>query len=167
MSKLPEINTILYATDLGKHMRPVFRHALGLAETHGARIIMLHVAEPLSATGQAIVEAYLPAAEVERIHDSGMHEILETMRDRINQFCEEETGVTPEDFAFVSDVVVTHGRPGSEIPRQAKARGADLIIMGSCSHGLLGRAILGSSAKRVIQASEVPVLVIPNCQKSS
>lgn len=166
MSKLPEINTILYATDLGKYMRPVFRQAMGLAEMYGAHVIMLHVAEPLTATGQAIVEAYLPADQVERIHDDGMHRILETMRDRINQFCEEETGVTPEDSSLVSDVVVTHGRPGNEIPRQAKDRGADLIVMGSCSHGLLGRAILGSSAKRVIQASEVPVLVIPNCHRS-
>ncbi len=45
---IPRYKKILYATDFGENMRPVFSHAIGLARQYDAQIIMLHVAEPLS-----------------------------------------------------------------------------------------------------------------------
>ncbi|MFN2168291.1 MAG: universal stress protein, partial [Anaerolineae bacterium] len=117
MSKLPSIKTILYASDQGTHMRPVFRRAIAMAECHKAQIIMLHVAEPLTSTGLAVVEAYLPKAQFEKYQHEGMQKILERMRARIAKFCEDETGTSPEDSSLVSEVVVVHGRPGVEIPR--------------------------------------------------
>ena len=39
---MTEINTILYATDLGKHTRPAFRMAVSLAKQHDAKIIFFH-----------------------------------------------------------------------------------------------------------------------------
>ena len=164
MSQAPSIKTIIYATDLGDHMLPVFRRTIDMAERFEAQIVMLHVAEPLTSTGMAVVEAYLPKDDFERFQHEGMQKILERMRERISNFFQDETGSHPDDSALISDVVVTHGRPGDEIPRQAKERGADLIVMGTCSHGLLGHGLLGSTARRVIQASEVPVLVVPNCK---
>ena len=59
MSNLPQINTILYVTDLGKHTRPVFRHALRQAQFAGADLLMLHVLEPLSTTSRAVIDVYL------------------------------------------------------------------------------------------------------------
>jgi len=159
------IQTILYATDLGVHMRPVFRRAIQLARTHQARIIMLHVLEPLSGTGQAIVDAYLPSKKREELQQDGMKKVLDRMRTRIARFCEDELGEGPDASPLVSDVVVHSGRAGDEIPRQADAKGADLIVMGTCSHGLLGRGLVGSTAARVIQTSRVPVLVVPNCHR--
>jgi nucleotide-binding universal stress UspA family protein len=50
------------------------------------------------------------------------------------------------------------------IPAQATDKGADLIVMGTCSHRLLGHGLLGSTAQRVIQRSDVPVMVVPNCE---
>jgi nucleotide-binding universal stress UspA family protein len=164
VSKTAPIKTILYATDQGTHMRPVFRRAIAMAEVHGAQIIMLHVAEPLTATGMAVVEAYLPKDQFSRYQHEGMQKILEQMRKRIVKFCEDETGECPEDSNLVSEVIVVHGRPGDEIPRQAKQHGADLIVMGTCSHGLLGHGLLGSTARRVVQRSDIPVLVVPNCK---
>ena len=40
------INTILYATDLGKHARPAFRMAVTLAKQSNAKIHFLYVIEP-------------------------------------------------------------------------------------------------------------------------
>jgi nucleotide-binding universal stress UspA family protein len=70
----------------------------------------------------------------------------------------DELGVCAGESALVSAIVVHAGRPGDAIPRQAQDKGADLIVMGTCSHGLLG-----STAVRVVQSSRVPVLVVPNC----
>jgi len=163
MAELPKINTILYASDLGTHMRPVFRRAIELARTNKARIIMLHVMEPLGGTGQAIVDAYLSAKKREQLQQDGMKKVLDVMRARIAKFCEDELGEGPDASPLVSDVVVHMGRAGDEIPRQAEEKGADIIVMGTCSHGLLGRGLVGSTAVRVIQISRVPVLVVPNC----
>lgn len=167
MNKQASFDTIIYATDLGDHMRPVFRRALAMAECNNAHIIMLHVLEPLTATGMSIVETYLPEQQYQQFHHEGMQKVLETMRRRIAAFCRDETGEHPEESSLVSDVVVAHGKPGDEIPHQAKTRNADLIVVGSCTHGLLGHGILGSTARRVLQSAEVPVLVVPNCNNET
>ncbi len=60
MSKIPKYKTLLYASDLGSHTRPVFRHATGLARQYQARIVMLHVVEPIGLTGEAVINTYLP-----------------------------------------------------------------------------------------------------------
>ncbi len=159
-----QIKTILYATDLGDHMRPVFRLAIHLAQAHDARIIMLHVMEPLTGTGQTVIDIYLSEKERQQVQDDGMRRVLDTMRERIARFYKEELGEPPEESTLVSDVVVRTGRPGDEIPFQAEDKGADLVVMGTCSHGLLGRGLVGSTAVRVIQACRVPVVVVPNCQ---
>jgi nucleotide-binding universal stress UspA family protein len=126
---------------------------------------MLHIAEPLTATGQAIVEAYLPADQVDRFNREGLHSIIERMQERLARFCEEETGICPDDSNLVSDVVVAHGQPADEIVRHARQYQADLIVMGSCSHHVLGHVSLGSTTRRVVQASTVPVLIVPNCRE--
>ena len=73
MSALPEIKTILYATDLSRHMRPVFRHAISLAQHLNAKIIMLHVVEPLGSTGEAVISAYL-GSEMAQVSDAAAQE---------------------------------------------------------------------------------------------
>jgi nucleotide-binding universal stress UspA family protein len=163
MADAPAYKTILYATDLGAHMRPVFRRAIQLARSSRGRIIMLHVMEPLSGTGQAIVDAYLSPKKRAALQHDGMQKVLETMRERIAKFCKDELGEGPDAAPLVSDVVVHTGRPGDEISRQAEDKGADVIVVGTCSHGLLGRGLVGSTAARVVQTSRVPVLVVPNC----
>lgn len=164
MSEKHTIDTIIYATDMGDHMRPVFRRAIHLAEHHEANIIMVHVMEPLTETGNAVVEAYLSKEQYEQFHHAGMQDVLERMHQRVTNFCREETGACPSSgSALVSDIVVTHGRPSIVLPQQAQDKGGDLIVMGTCSHRLLGHGMLGSTAQRVIQHSRVPVMVVPNC----
>lgn len=48
------IKTIRYSTDMGGHMRPVFRFTIGMAQQHEAKIIMLHVIEPISSGGACL-----------------------------------------------------------------------------------------------------------------
>ena len=67
MKSLPRISTILYATDLGKNTRPVFKQAIGHAIAHNAKIIMLHIVEPLSDTAKAVISAYMPETEIEGV----------------------------------------------------------------------------------------------------
>jgi nucleotide-binding universal stress UspA family protein len=52
------------------------------------------------------------------------------------------------------------GNPGAEIVKAAKKDKAQLIVMGTHGHGILGRAILGSVAQNVLTQVEIPVLLV-------
>jgi len=162
VSQPAEIKTILYATDLGKRTRPVFRQAVMLARTCEARIVMLHVVEPLGSTGKAVLSLYLPNKKMDDLEKDSLHEIMGTMKTRLARFCEDEGAMCDGGSALVSDIVVVSGRPGDEIVRQAAVHKADMVIVGSCSQGL-GGGQLGSTARRVTREAKVPVLVVPNC----
>jgi nucleotide-binding universal stress UspA family protein len=54
----------------------------------------------------------------------------------------------------------TVGSPAKELLAAAKREKAQLIVMGTHGHGLLGRALMGSVAQRVVADSEVPVLLV-------
>ena len=71
----PQYKKILYATDLGERMQPVFHHAIGLAQQYGGKIIMLHVVEPLGTTGRALIDHYAPNLAM-KLEQDGLKEIL-------------------------------------------------------------------------------------------
>ncbi|RZJ02433.1 MAG: universal stress protein, partial [Haliea sp.] len=52
------------------------------------------------------------------------------------------------------------GSPAAEIVRAATKAQAHLIVMGTHGHGLLGRAVMGSVAQRVISDADIPVLLV-------
>jgi len=165
MSETPQYKTILYATDLGERMRPVFRHAIGLARQYQAKIIMLHVVEPLGSTSEAVLSIYLPERKREEVEHAGMKKVLEQMKQRLEKFCKEEAALCGEGSPKVSEVLVTAGHPAEEILHQAEKHHADLIVMGSFGKHILGRHVLGSTARYITQSSPVPVLIVPNTKK--
>ncbi|MCP3876667.1 MAG: universal stress protein, partial [Desulfobacteraceae bacterium] len=52
------------------------------------------------------------------------------------------------------------GNPTEEILVTSKNIKADMIVMGSYGHNILQGALLGGTARKVVQTSEKPVLVI-------
>ena len=52
------------------------------------------------------------------------------------------------------------GNPAQEIVRATQREGAHLLVMGTHGHGLLGRALMGSVAQRVIADCDIPVLLV-------
>jgi nucleotide-binding universal stress UspA family protein len=52
------------------------------------------------------------------------------------------------------------GNAGAEIAKAAKKDKAQMIVMGTHGHGLLGRAVLGSVAQNVLTQVEIPVLLV-------
>jgi nucleotide-binding universal stress UspA family protein len=51
------------------------------------------------------------------------------------------------------------GPPDQQILRMAERENAHMIVMGTHGHGLLGRAVMGSVAQRVVAGSTIPVLL--------
>ncbi len=52
------------------------------------------------------------------------------------------------------------GSPAAEIVEASRREQAHMIVMGTHGHGLLGRALMGSVAQRVVADCDVPVLLV-------
>ncbi len=161
MKNKPEISTILYATDLGDHTRPVFRHALAMAKQYDAKIIMLHVVEPMSETAMAVVRTYLSKELTDDVKKDAMKEIIVSMKERLKKFYDDEC-LDGKQSAWVKEVLVVTGKPSEEILRVAEEDHASIIIMGKSTRKVRGVRVMGSTARRVSRMSRIPVLVVPN-----
>jgi len=164
MSNPSEYKTIVYATDLGKQTRPVFRHAANLAKKCGAKIVMTHAVKPLGATGRAVISTYLPDLDISHLEHDGLEKVLETMHQRLEQYYKDEGNAGEDAFSLVSDINIQAGLPPEVILDTAEQYKADVIIMGTCTRSFFGSHSLGSTARRVTQHSSIPVLLVPNAE---
>jgi nucleotide-binding universal stress UspA family protein len=162
MKSAPKISTILYATDLSKNTRPVFKQAIAQAKAHNASIIMMHVVEPLDETARAVLAAYMPDLEFEKQQKDELKNIINHMKERLKKFREEECEKHEKDLISVKNIFVTSGMPSEEILTAAEKFKADMIVMGQSTRKVLGSKVMGSSTRRVARLSTVPVLIIPN-----
>ena len=160
---LPEFKTILYATDLGgDHTAPVFRTALSMAEKYNADIIMVHVVEPMSPAIQAVVDTYLTEIDAKKVYQDGMKSVLETMKARLKQFCENELDAKSDKSVHVKEMLIVSGNTSEEIVRVAEEHLADLIVMGKSTGNIRGSDLVGSTSRRVPRYTNLPVLIVPN-----
>ncbi|HEY4811057.1 MAG TPA: universal stress protein [Solirubrobacteraceae bacterium] len=56
-------------------------------------------------------------------------------------------------------VIVVSSSPGRGLHQQAEALDADLLVVGSCSHGALGRAMLGDDTRAALNGAPCPVAI--------
>lgn len=161
MNKSPEVKTIIYATDLGGQTRPVVRHALAMARLYGARVIMVHVVEPMSEAARSVVMAYLSQDVTKDVQKKAMEDTLALMKERIKTFYLEEH-YEGKDSKLVKEAVVVSGKPSEEILRVCEELKGDMIVMGKSSRKVRGIRVMGSTARRVSRMSMVPVLIVPN-----
>jgi nucleotide-binding universal stress UspA family protein len=161
MADKPDVKTILYTSDLGGQTRPVFRHAMAMAQQYDANIIMVHVVEPLTDTAKAVISSYLSTDLTVDAQKEMMRDALKLMKARLEKFYQDESG-GGEYSPRVKEVLVVAGKPSEEILRVAEEEKADLIVMGKSTRKVRGIRVMGSTARRVSRISPVPVLVVPN-----
>ncbi|GAA6170899.1 universal stress protein [Colwellia sp. KU-HH00111] len=157
---MTDINTILYATDLGKHTRPAFRMAVSLAKQNNAKIHFLYVIEPMNPNTASIVNAYMPEGTIEDLYQRSVDELHKKVNDRIEKFCLEELdGQAFPGGKPVADII--EGSPAATIIGIAEERNVDLIVMGSHAHSALDNLFIGSVADKVVNRTTKPVLLVP------
>ncbi|PID41386.1 MAG: universal stress protein UspA [Proteobacteria bacterium] len=162
MPSLPDYKTILYASDLGKKTRPVFRTALSMARKYDAQIIMIHVVEPMSQAMRTVVDTYLDHDAAKNVYQDGMREVLATMKRRLARFCEEEMDSHNLGSINVKEVLVVSGKTSEEILKAAEKYKVDLVIVGKSTRVILGNDVAGSTARRVSRYANIPVMIVPN-----
>jgi universal stress protein A len=143
-----EIRQILAPTDFSEFSKQAITCAYELAQTFGARLLLLHVVE-LAAYP---VEIFLPSAEGT------------TPLDDLERQARRELGLQllPEardgDVEVMCQVVV--GTPYYKIIEVANAEKVDLIVMATHGRTGLDRLMMGSVVERVVRMARCPVLTI-------
>lgn len=158
---LPDVNKILYASDIESGSRPAFRAAVSLCGHYDAEITFLHVIEPLSASAQSIVKTMMNDESLMEMHDESLANLRTKLNDRIIHFCESELEdcEKPRDNQIVSRV--EEGAPDKVILQVADEIDADVIVMGTRTHSAVGQFLLGSTANKVMHHTKRPVLIVP------
>jgi nucleotide-binding universal stress UspA family protein len=134
----PNIGRILVTTDFTEGTAGAMNLAFGIAQEAPAHVTLLHVVEQPPERAQS-------AEEIAGI----LREHLDSM-------------VPPQvrDWCTV-EAEVRIGTPYQRILAMAEEDKADLIVMNIHGKGLFDRAVMGSTAERVIRGAHCPVLAIP------
>lgn len=161
---LPEINKIVYATDLlEKGSKNAFKMAVAMAKAHRAQLYVLHVMDPVSPSVERILRDSMKEGEYDKYQELGVEHFKDELMQRIDDFCREGfadiEGVYPGGYPIA--VVEDRANPDKAILKSAENYGADLIVMGTRTHGGLGQFVLGSTADKVVHHAKIPVMVYP------
>ncbi|HYG80791.1 MAG TPA: universal stress protein [Pyrinomonadaceae bacterium] len=143
------LRSILLPTDFSECASYALSYATELARDAGAKIVCVHVIEPVMPTvGYTGITEPLPIADIsEQMEDSAERELPKVAG------CEECAGLEVEE-------VIAHGDPATEIVRAAAEHGCDLIVISSHGRTGLGRILFGSTAEAVVRHAPCPVLVV-------
>lgn len=158
---IPKIEKILYATDLSPNSSYVFRYAINSAIKHDAGIVILHVFELISSAARSQIELYFDEGFRKKIFQEKVEETKDRIKKRLNEFCEKELQDYPGSADRVVAIEVIEGFPADEILMKARKHACDAIIMGTHSKGIIAHTFLGSTAKRVLRRTRIPVFIIP------
>jgi nucleotide-binding universal stress UspA family protein len=121
----------------------------------------LHLATQLARTtgekvvAAAVVERALPAG-VDPIEDEYRNYLASRATESLQRVVDQLPGGFDVSVTVHHSTSVPHG-----LMELVDQHGADLVVVGSSSSGLLGRVALGSVTERLVHTSEVPVAIAP------
>lgn len=138
------LRRILVPVDFSETSARALPYASELARALRAEVTLIHVTEPPPATEFA----YPMSAEMEKQVRKSAEELL--LRVQGEAF----------DEAIQTKAIVRSGAPYQEIVRAATLLKSDLIVLTTHGHTGFDRALIGSTAERVVRHSPCPVLVV-------
>ncbi len=151
-----QIKTILFATDLSKNSAYAFYYAVHLAKRDEAKIVILHVVEPLP---RMLVSFEDFDHQVARDRwEQTVKQFKEKIQD-VSVKVDARTGISSVDL--ISEILIRPGHPAEEILKVVDEAGCDVIVLGNHSKGFFGQKHLGSVSKSVLQGSQKPVFLVP------
>ncbi len=159
---LPEINKILYATDLSKTAKVAMSWAMSLAEKHDAAVTVIHIMpdliEEMSGSMGYDLSAHFGADQLALFNKEGRSKAMDSVRERIKKVSGEMKDELPSCRVDLNHIIIKAGHPVREIV--AAAEDYDLVVMGKHGHGMIDSILLGSVARGVVQKCAAPVLTI-------
>ena len=146
-----DVRTILVPLDFSPSSDAVLDWAAHLAEEHGSRLVLLH-AYHLPVDFQQLEGAYLPPDFWTQVKADAAQNL-------------ERYAVRVRERGLEVETSIREGYPATVIEDEARARHADLVVIGTRGHTGLKHLLLGSVAERVVQKAPCPVLTVKTPEK--
>jgi universal stress protein A len=137
--------TILASTDFSDASLEGVRHAAGLAQRFGARLILLHALEP------PLQPAELGYTPIE----------FPNLEETLTREAKERLIELKGKLGFENAETIVHIGPAFQvIVSTAEQTGADLIVISTHGYTGLKHVLIGSTAERVVRHATCPVLAL-------
>ena len=157
---IPDINKILYATDLSESARYAFGYAADLAAKYKATLTILYVMENLNYTSEVQVGEMVGRKTWEELKRQKQEYLIQKIQARVETFCTKMATRHDACQPLGQNILIERGNPQEVILETSQQMGADLIVMGTHGYNILKDALIGGTARKVVRNSEVPVMVI-------
>ena len=142
------LEKLLYASDLSSESIEGTKRAIALARAVSAELVILHVVQNL---GWAFGSEFIPL-DIEGRTVQAREASFEFLVNSVPESAREDPKVRIE---------LLEGIPFEVILAFADAEEADLIVLNTQTRSGRDRALLGSTAERVVRGARVPVLSLP------
>ena len=139
---------ILHPTDFSSASTAAFKRAIAMAKKDRSELVLVHVLAPPMPIAS---EGYIPPNVYEDLEASAQRyaeKRLATLKDKAKT-----AGVR-------ASTVIREGVADEQIVRAARAKKADVIVLGTHGRTGLAKLFLGSVASRVVTAAPCPVLTV-------
>ncbi len=140
--------TILAPTDSSELSLIGLRHALELAQSQGAKVIVYNVAD------------YREAFPYQRstFHFNHVKEFLNNRRNRIDKFLRRAFSelISQVDLRLEADIGIAH----EKIVEKAEKEGVDMIVMSTHGRTGLAHMLIGSVTEQVVRHATCPVFSV-------
>jgi nucleotide-binding universal stress UspA family protein len=142
------MKTILAPIDFSSTSDLVIQQAIRLARAVEARLVLLHVLQPVSRLGRdaALAESGVEFAAL--VETDASRRLAQLQRELM------ASGV-------VAHAIHRRGNPGRCIVQQAQRLAADYIVIGSHGHSAVYDLIVGSTTTRVLKDAGCRVVIVP------
>lgn len=140
------IKSILVPTDFSAPSKKALDYAVPFAEQFGAKLILLHVVEPVATPDFA--NSFPLMMESDKLLAACNAQLQSLVK---------QSAIDPK---LVEKTLVRQGRSFHEITDAAGTLKADLTIISTHGYTGLKHALLGSTAERVVRHAPCPVLVV-------
>jgi nucleotide-binding universal stress UspA family protein len=146
VTNLRKINRILFPLDLDADYPAIIPLAKDLAARHGAALLLLYVAPPVTVFPSFYVNVQMASFEAE---------IQVTARERMTALAKDFF----PDFPKLTTRVEL-GYPADKILQTAEQEDIDLIVMGTRGRRGIERAVFGSVAFQVVQSADCTIVTL-------
>jgi nucleotide-binding universal stress UspA family protein len=144
------MKTLLVPLDFSAASGSLLQTATMLAQSLGARLILLHVLQPIVPIGDPMMMPDLAqVTSMQKAAEKDARAQLTCAFEKISA-----QGVTVEQE-------LRDGPASTVILERAAALSADLVIMGSHGHTALYDLLLGGTSHAVLKKSPCPVVIVP------
>lgn len=150
---LPNLKRVLITTDFSEGTQDAIRYGFSLAEEYQAEVALLHVVPQLPDSWQRL-NYQLASKDIAKMTAQAKRALEELVPEEARLWCT----VAAE---------VRHGAPHQEIIHFIQSWAPDLLVMNIHGASFMDRAILGTTAERVIRPAACPVLAVPPLSQRS